>query len=347
MARILYGICGEGGGHASRSYEVISHLKKNGHEVVAITYGTALWLKKYVNVFKFPGLNISFSNNQADYAKTILDNLGSLPERIEHFGKLMEFVKKFKPQIAITDFEPATSTIAGLLGIPLISIDNQHRITNAQIESPSKYNSQKIVADAVIRAMVGNTKACLVISFHPAKLTSPKTFIFPPILRSEIIKLKPKKKNYILVYQTTSTNKELIKILKQINEKFVVYGFDVAKKDKNLVFKKRNEKGFIKDLKDCKAVITNGGFTLITESLYLGKPVLSVPILGQFEQILNAFYLEKLGYGKFCEKLTSKQTLNFIKNLKKYETNLEHYKKEDNHRIFNMLDELIEQYAIR
>jgi len=347
MARILYGVCGEGGGHASRSYEIISHLKKKGHEVVAITYGKALWLKKHMKVFEFPGLNISFSNNQADYTKTVMDNLNSLPGRIEHFRKLMEFVKKFRPQIAITDFEPATSTIASLLGIPLISIDNQHRITNTKIETPQKYESQRIVADAVIRAMVGNTKACLVISFHPTKLTSSKTFIFPPILRSEILKLKPQKKDYVLVYQTTSTNKELIDILKQINEKFIIYGFDVAKKDKNLVFKKRNEKKFIQDLKDCKAVITNGGFTLITEALYLCKPVLSIPISGQFEQILNAFYLEKLGYGEFYEKLASKEIIDFIKNLKKYENNLEHYKKEDNHRILNMLDELIAQYAIK
>jgi uncharacterized protein (TIGR00661 family) len=348
MVRILYGVCGEGGGHASRSKEVISYLRKKGHKVVCIAYGKSYeLLHKYVKCYKISGLNISFKNNEADYVQTVIDNLKTLPDRIEHLKNLSSFIEKFKPQLAISDFEPMTVTLANLHDIPLISIDNQHRITNAQIEVPEKYNGARIVADTIIRATVSNTKACLVISFHPVKLTAPKTFIFPPILRSDILKLNPEKKNYILVYQTSETNKQMIEELKKVNENFIIYGFNLSKKEKNLVFKKRNEKGFIEDLKNCKAVITNGGFTLMTEALYLGKPVLSIPIIGQFEQILNAVYLEKLGYGKFAEKLDIKNLRNFLKNIKEYETNLKKYKREDNHRILNMLDELIEQYAIK
>lgn len=35
----------------------------------------------------------------------------------------------------------------------------------------------------------------------------------------------------------------------------------------------------------------------MSEAVHLGKPVFSVPIEGQFEQVLNALYLEHLGYG--------------------------------------------------
>ena len=37
---------------------------------------------------------------------------------------------------------------------------------------------------------------------------------------------------------------------------------------------------------------------LISESLFLGKPVLSVPVEGQFEQWINSYFLEQLGFGR-------------------------------------------------
>ena len=40
------------------------------------------------------------------------------------------------------------------------------------------------------------------------------------------------------------------------------------------------------------AVITSAGFTLLGEAVYLHKPVLAIPVEGQFEQILNAHYVD-------------------------------------------------------
>jgi len=45
-------------------------------------------------------------------------------------------------------------------------------------------------------------------------------------------------------------------------------------------------------------VICNGGYTLMSEALYLGKPVLSIPLRRHGEQQLNATYLEALGLGR-------------------------------------------------
>jgi uncharacterized protein (TIGR00661 family) len=44
-------------------------------------------------------------------------------------------------------------------------------------------------------------------------------------------------------------------------------------------------------------VIANSGFSLICEALYLGKPYLAIPVRHQFEQVLNAYYVDKMGYG--------------------------------------------------
>ena len=92
-------------------------------------------------------------------------------------------------------------------------------------------------------------------------------------------------------------------------------------------------------------MITNGGFTLIGEALHLGKPILSVPVKQQFEQILNAIYLERLGYGEYHKFLNKKIITDFLSKLENYRENIKSYKKQDNSKIFKEIDELVERYS--
>ena len=59
----------------------------------------------------------------------------------------------------------------------------------------------------------------------------------------------------------------------------------------NIEFRPRSNEGFIEDLRTARAIVTGGGFSLLSEAVYLGKPALSVPLSGQFEQLMNARYL--------------------------------------------------------
>ena len=169
--------------------------------------------------------------------------------------------------------------------------------------------------------------------------------MFPTICREEILDLKPSEGEHILVYQTSTSNSKLIETLKKVDEKFIVYGFDLEKVEKNIIYRKFNEDQFFKDLGSCKAVLANGGFTLISESIYLKKPVLSIPVKGQFEQILNAIYLERLGYGEFHEELEMDGVIHFLSKLDTYNESLSHYNQEGNKAILKELDDLIEQYS--
>ena len=42
---------------------------------------------------------------------------------------------------------------------------------------------------------------------------------------------------------------------------------------------------------------------MMGESVYLHRPMLAVPIQGQFEQVLNARYLEREGYGLAADEI--------------------------------------------
>jgi len=288
MARIIYSVTGEGAGHSSRSKEIITHLKKK-HKVLVLSYGRAYKiLKKHFKTEKIFGLHFTFKNESVDYLRTYHNNVMKTPEAIKSFMKVLKIIKKFKPDIIFTDFEPSATNAAYLLKIPLVSVDNQHRITHTKITIPKKYKKEALITKTVIRSLIVKATYYLVTSFHNGKPLEKKVFVFPPILRKEVLKLKPKIKDYILVYLTTGHDDKLPNILKEISEKFIVYGFNKNKKDKNLIFKKSSSKGFLKDLKDSKAIIANSGFTLITETLYLKKPMLTIPIKNQFEQQINA-----------------------------------------------------------
>ena len=55
---------------------------------------------------------------------------------------------------------------------------------------------------------------------------------------------------------------------------------------------------FLQDPATSRAVVCTAGFTLISEALYLGKPLLAVPNRGIFEQTINGLFLEREGLGK-------------------------------------------------
>ena len=86
--------------------------------------------------------------------------------------------------------------------------------------------------------------------------------------------------------------------------------------------KEFSREGFLYDLAGCKGIIANSGYSLISEALFLHKPYLAVPIAKQFEQIINAIYIEKLGYGLHAEEFSKKQVIDFLGQLKKYEEKL-------------------------
>lgn len=95
------------------------------------------------------------------------------------------------------------------------------------------------------------------------------------------------------------------------------------------------------DLASARAILSGGSFTVLTESLAIRKPILSIPIKGQFEQEMNAFYLEKSGYGKGCETITKEIIEDFLNYLDFYKDNLRDYKSRGNEELFQAIDVFI------
>ena len=72
---------------------------------------------------------------------------------------------------------------------------------------------------------------------------------------------------------------------------------DRRQRDGNLLYRPFANEAFIDDLRTSRGVVASAGYSLMSEAVYLRKPMLALPLAGQFEQEMNARYLASLGYG--------------------------------------------------
>jgi uncharacterized protein (TIGR00661 family) len=336
-------------GHAIRSAVVIKHLQKNNDVVIFASDRAYQYLKdKFEDVYEIEGFNTVYEFNQVNNTKTFINNIKDLPLDLGYNLRLMyNIAKASKPQLIISDFEFYSNLLSKILRIPLISLDNMHVMTQCDIKVFNEYLSDRIKAAGVVRSFIQRPRQYLITSYYFPPVKNPsKVKMFPPILRENVLQLKPVEGNHILVYQTTDSNYELLKLLKEFDDEFIIYGFHKNKRDGNLTFKDFNEDEFFEDLASARAVITNGGFTLISEALYLEKPILSIPVKKQFEQILNAIYLKRLEYGEFHEDPDKEDIKKFLENLDFYRDNIKSkFKHDNNQSIYDELDEIIENIS--
>ena len=315
MANILYGVNGEGAGHSTRAKEVLSHLVARGHAVHVASFDRGLQnLQQQFDVTDIYGFRFAYVNNRVRYKRTIAKNLITVPQAAKSLSRLKDLVVEWKTDLVITDFEPLTCHIGHKMGLPVISIDNQHCLTNAVVSYPKQYRRDAAAAKLVTRLMTPRANAYLVISFFTAPIRKRNTFLFPPLLRQQILDATATEGDHVLVY-VTSPAPALAKLLRSVRCRFIAYGFGREGEEGNILYRKPSVDGFFTDLTSARAIVANSGFSLVTEALHLGKPYLAVPVSHQFEQIFNAYWLEKSGYGAYWEELNKECVESFLYNL--------------------------------
>jgi len=351
--RILYGVVGEGMGHAMRSRVILDELTKT-HEVQVVVSGRAHdYLQKHLGeaatVRKIWGFTIVTEDNEVRSFKTVLENVkgaftGGWPRNVKTYFELAE---QFRPEIVISDFETWSYLFARNWRLPVISIDNM-QIINRCAHAPeitAGVEREFQLAKALVKAKVPGAYHYFVTTFFRPPIRKPRTSLHPPILRPEILAAKSEPGDHLLVYQTNTTNQELPEILKRSGLPCRVYGMrrDLKEplRDGDLTYMPFSEQGFIDDLRTARGVVASAGFTLMGEAVYLHKPMLAEPVGGQFEQVLNARYLEQLGYGLSAEPLTESRLKKFIELLPDFEASLASYRQDGNRDLLSRLDETL------
>ncbi len=341
MARIIFGVQGEGMGHAMRSAILIEHLlKKNKIKIFAGNRAYKYLSSKFKDVNKIESQNIAYKDNKANILGTIGLNLKKSKKFMESYSKIKKAIKSFKADIIITDYEAITNLAARSSKCRHISIDNQNDVTflksNPKLKELFSYRNTRDVT----KLFTAGADVYLIYSIDGRKDTKKRKYL-GNLIKDKIRKQKAKYGDHIFVYQTSKSNTKLLDILKETDEKYVIYGFNKDKKDKNITFRKFNDTIYYRDFSQCKAIIAGGGLTTITEAIYLKKPILSIPIKGQFEQVFNARTIEGKGFGMEIEEADKDKIDEFLKNLEKYKKNLEKYKGMSNEEILKKIDKVI------
>jgi uncharacterized protein (TIGR00661 family) len=350
--RILYGVVGEGMGHATRSVVILRHLlARQQHEIEIVVSGRAhAFLQRafpQLKVHEIAGLNMVYEDNEVQRRRTAFDVFKKLPAFAENFETFTRLAEGFRPQLVISDFETFAYLFAKKHDLPVLSIDNMQVINRCtlDVDIPADEQASFQMAKTIVKAKLPHCDHYLITTFFFPEVRKDRTSLFPPILRDTVLNAQPSEGEHVLVYQTSDSFTDLVPTLQKLPGRFFVYGLKRDEELGNVTLKGFSEDGFVRDLASARAVLAGGGFSLMGEAVYLHKPVLSVPLKGQFEQLLNALYLEKLGYGEYHKELDGRAIEQFLARAPEYSKNVSTFTQLGNSEIFRKLDSLIDEIA--
>ena len=241
-------------------------------------------------------------------------------------ARLTDAFARYRPDLLITDFEGFSPRAARRIGLPVLSFNHQQMVTETRYALPLRHRLHALPTRGVINLIAPQDPAHLLLTsfFFPPLKNPLQTTLVPPIIRPAVQALRPEKGEHVLVYYNQPDGSHyLLDRLRRVDARFIVYNFAQPESPEaypNLVFKQPSLDGFLDDLARSRAVVCTAGFTLISEALYLGKPLLVTPNQGVFEQTLNALFLqrERLGQAVIHRPLTTADVASFLDRLDGY-----------------------------
>lgn len=301
--RVLYAIQGTGNGHLSRAREMVPALRENV-DVDLLVSGTQSEVQlPWKLTYQYKGFSFCYNRKggvskvrslRENFSSQLMREIHSLP--VEHYD------------LVINDFEPVSAWAAKRKGVPCIAMS--HQAAYLSQKSPRPFVKDRF-GEAVLKRYA---PADLAVGFHFEEYDS---FIYTPVIRSEVRALTPRQGGYFVVYLPAYKDEVLTNILSTIPEAdwivFSRHATQPASTSGNVKIEPIRNDRFLERLEDCQGLLTGGGFEAPAEAMFLGKKVFSIPVKGQYEQQCNAAALRKLG----CS-VASKLTESLIPDLRRW-----------------------------
>jgi uncharacterized protein (TIGR00661 family) len=339
-----------------RSRVILEHLVVAAqHEVEIIASGRAVDFlsKRFAGVNRIHGLHMIYDENRVKIGKTLWSNVlngaAGIPKNIAAY---FDLISEFRPEVVISDFESWTYLYGKTHRLPILSIDHMQIINRTTLpdEILEGHRTEFEVTRAFVKSKLPFCDEYFITTFFRPRLRKERTRLFPPILRPEILGAHRRRGEHLLVYTTGEGNTGFAATLAQTGIECRIYGMrrDLPAEvvEGNLRYQPFGEATFIEDLASCRAVIAGGGFTLMGEAVYLHKPMLAVPVTRQFEQVMNARYLQHEGYGHAADNLDDPRTVHdFIAAIPSCEAQLASYSQNGNEEIFAEVDDFLDLAA--
>ena len=330
--KIIFTIQGEGRGHLTQAISLAAILHRNGHEVVDVLVGNshsrdlpAFFYQKIgapVTIYNAPSLIFKKDKKHIDKVKTLFHNANI--KKIFYYGDSIELIHRriadVRPDILINFYEilPGFAQVRYRIDTPYVNIGHQYLLKHPDYaHGKGEEQSQTLLRLHATLNSIGATKT-LALSFYPMK-SFPREHItvVPPLLRQEVLDLKPTNGDYILGYMLNQGYENEVLAWHKKHPDVKLHFFWDKKDapetlivDDTLTLHRINDELFLQYMANCKGYITTAGFESICEAMYLRKPVMMIP--AHIEQEINAADATSCGGGITGESFDISRLLAYI-----------------------------------
>ncbi len=315
--KFLFVVQGEGRGHMTQAIALHNMLVKHGHEVCAVVIGKSERrevpqyfydnIKAEIFPIESPNFLTDKDNKSVDIPKTILFNLKKTVKYWKNVKKIKALVDEHEPDYVINFYEFLCGFYFGRFRPKAkhICIGHQFLLEHPDFQFPEVSKSEKFWYFVNTWITSQNAYLKLALSFREMPNDDKKNIkVVPPLLRQEVLDLKPVKGDYVQAYVVNAGYTNDIINWHKTHSDVNIHLFSDRKDiedgtvfDDTLTLHRVNDKKFLDKMKGCKAYASTAGFESICEAMYLGKPVLLVPPHGHFEQQCNALDAVLAGAG--------------------------------------------------
>lgn len=319
MKRIVYGVAGEGLGHATRAHSLIEELGESC-DVHVFTFGEAhrYFIDRLgdgalrINLYEIPGLRFGRGKSEritrSGTVKSFLDyRFRGYQNAVR---QVVRNIQRLEPSVIITDFEPATAEAGRQMGVPVVSVDNQHKF--AHFSSDELSLGLRVYCNFTgwfTERYIGRTDGCVVSTFyHEHGRSNSKIVKTNVFLRNQVRTLQPADEGHVLVYWKPSVGPEMlyhlrdsplpVKVFGPNHSSILFHSFGPADLYRNFTYHPLDYSSFAEALAGCRALFCASGNQLLGEACYFSKPVFTVPEPNQQEQSVNAYYAAKMGFAE-------------------------------------------------
>jgi uncharacterized protein (TIGR00661 family) len=323
--RVLVGVCGIGQGHASRQVELVAALREDGWRVKVAAFGRA------VEVFRALGFDVTTTwapmipgtEHGLDWRAAFRRNVTQVYTAVSRYQHVCSEVRRFAPDVVVTDYEPMTARIAYRLGIPLVTVDQQSKYRHFDLRL--RDGRRPLAERRRLELFFPRFAHAYVCSFFALDDPPPLNVTVVPPLRPDRLDPRRSGRGHALVYLSeylgtaSTTASDLIAQLRGVgHRRFVCYGaaFDASeiRRKANVTIKPLDRDTFLADLCEAAYVVSNGGHTLMSEAVALGLPFLACP-LPTFDQRFCAEMVEAAGIGFNVPRLAADAIMEFERSV--------------------------------
>jgi uncharacterized protein (TIGR00661 family) len=307
---IMLAVQGEGRGHMTQALSLYHLLIAEGFDICCVIVGgnpdrhQADFLRKILPVpvvQVYSPYFIRRGDRGISLPATLASLCWSLPRLFHSLRILDKLIKYHQPSLIIQCYEPLVALYRLFHTFPgkIVSIGHQYIYLHESFRFPKGHIGSAWLMRTYTRFTSYGSDLLLAISWYDmASSRNNKLVVVPPILRSEVLEMKPSDKSYMLVYLVNAGYLEDIRSWSALHPEVTIHCFtDVSMLDPSLLQHDEHDsffihgldaKLFLEYLAGCNVLVSTAGFETVCEALYFGKGCFVVPVEGHFEQYCNA-----------------------------------------------------------